>query len=226
MTPVLSQAGVDVGLARGDCRPPAGAGLAQLVSTLARVTLPPASQAPGPSTRARRAHPAEGDWQLPGRRPVEVAQRSLFSEYQRFCLRADLAVLAVDGDTVITNEHLRLILDPADREALVRHAIGVVRALIPEESGVLELPSGCTVALSSAPVLAGQRPVAIRETGDDSRSVHAHQPFVHIQGHDLGPTAASPPRRCARTRTAPSRVAAVWTRVDLLPRRDHSTEQA
>ncbi len=80
-----------------------------------------------------------------------VHQMSLLEEYLRVCGRQPGIVFAVDGDTVIMNEHVRSALDPVDQAALVAHA---GEALLDgrRHSIRVELPSGATARMYGRPV--------------------------------------------------------------------------
>jgi len=80
-----------------------------------------------------------------------VHQMNLLQEYLRVCGRLPGIVFAVDGDTVIMNEHVRSKLNPIDQAALVAHA-GESLMDGRRHSIQVELPSGAVARMYGRPV--------------------------------------------------------------------------
>ncbi|GIH20953.1 Fis family transcriptional regulator [Rugosimonospora africana] len=81
----------------------------------------------------------------------------LLQEYLRTCRRTAGIVFAINGDTVMMNEHARRVLDPADQSVLLARA---GESLAGNQSHTLrvELPTGLTARMYCRPVLAEGQP--------------------------------------------------------------------
>ncbi|KAA9160123.1 GAF domain-containing protein [Amycolatopsis acidicola] len=108
---------------------------------------------PGPLllTLARRTARQIEEAMLSGTGARELA---LFREYLTSCRRGSGAILAVNEDVVMVNNHARELYDVTDRAALISHAADVAGAAKPV-TVLADLPSGVVARLEYRPVYTG-----------------------------------------------------------------------
>ncbi len=76
---------------------------------------------------------------------------ALFAEYLRTCQQSNGPVLALNNDVVMSNDHLRQMLDGPELEALIGYAVDTMRADDREAIRTVELPSGRSAHLRYTP---------------------------------------------------------------------------
>ncbi|WP_228713643.1 sigma-54-dependent Fis family transcriptional regulator [Prauserella endophytica] len=108
---------------------------------------------PGPLllTLARRTAKQIEEAMLAGTGARELA---LFREYLVSCRRGSGAILAVNEDVVMVNNHARELYDAADRAALITHSADVAGSSTPV-TVLADLPSGVVARLEYRPVYSG-----------------------------------------------------------------------
>jgi transcriptional regulator of acetoin/glycerol metabolism len=82
---------------------------------------------------------------------------ALFQEYLKACQRSNGAVLALNNDVVMMNEHLRQIMDAQDQHALIGHSADTMLGST-EVMRTVELPSGLTANLRYTPAISESGP--------------------------------------------------------------------
>jgi transcriptional regulator of acetoin/glycerol metabolism len=76
---------------------------------------------------------------------------ALFQEYMKTCQHSPGPVLALNNDVVMSNDHLRQLLDAADQDALIGYAMDTMRADDRTTARTVELPSGRAAHLRCTP---------------------------------------------------------------------------
>ena len=82
---------------------------------------------------------------------------ALFQEYLKACQRSSGAVLALNNDVVMMNEHLRQIMDAQDQHALIGYSADTMLSS-GEVMRTVELPSGLTANLRYTPAISESGP--------------------------------------------------------------------
>ena len=82
---------------------------------------------------------------------------ALFQEYLKACQRSSGAVLALNNDVVMMNEHLRQIMDAQDQHALIGYSADTMLSSS-EVMRTVELPSGRTANLRYTPAISESGP--------------------------------------------------------------------
>ncbi len=82
---------------------------------------------------------------------------ALFQEYLKACQRSNGAVLALNNDVVMMNEHLRQIMDAQDQHALIGYSADTMLSS-GEVMRTVELPSGLTANLRYTPAISESGP--------------------------------------------------------------------
>jgi transcriptional regulator of acetoin/glycerol metabolism len=118
-----------------------------------------------------------------------IREIALFSEYLKVCQQSNGPVLALNNDVVMSNNHLRHLLDPAEHEALIGYAIDTMQSAEREAMRTVELPTGRSAHLRYTPAHCDGGP--------------AGGVFRIRIGHGAEPQAAGMSAR-ARTQAAPS----------------------
>ncbi|WP_235022835.1 sigma-54-dependent Fis family transcriptional regulator [Amycolatopsis alkalitolerans] len=85
---------------------------------------------------------------------VGARELALFREYLASCQRGSGAILAVNEDVVMVNNHAQELYDVADRAALLTHSADVAGATKPV-TVLADLPSGVVARLEYRPVYSG-----------------------------------------------------------------------
>jgi transcriptional regulator of acetoin/glycerol metabolism len=80
-----------------------------------------------------------------------MRELALFSEYMKVCQQSNGPVLALNNDVVMTNSHLRQLLDAPEHEALVGYAIDTMHSAEREAMRTIQLPSGRSAHLRYTP---------------------------------------------------------------------------
>jgi signal transduction histidine kinase len=104
------------------------------------------------------------------------SETALLMAYQEQTRRFPLGVLAIGGEVVLMNPHLRLTLDAADQLALLEHASTLLPSTV--ATTVLALPSGNTVKVAVV-----ERPAT--RGGTTNAVFHIHL-AAHAIAHPLG----------------------------------------
>ena len=82
---------------------------------------------------------------------------ALFQEYLKACQRSNGAVLALNNDVVMMNEHLRQIMDAQDQHALIGYSADTMLSS-GEVMRTVELPSGLSANLRYTPAISESGP--------------------------------------------------------------------
>ncbi|HVW39957.1 MAG TPA: helix-turn-helix domain-containing protein [Amycolatopsis sp.] len=161
---------------------------------------------PGPLllTLARRTAKQIGEAMLVGTGTRELA---LWREYLASCRRGSGAVLAVNDDVVMVNNHARELYDATDRAALITHAADVAGSSKPV-TVLADLPSGMVARLEYRPVYSGSALAGglfrVKNQAASRRSTgHADVPLPGVVG-------SSPAWRQACTAAAASFAGGDW----------------
>jgi sigma-54 dependent transcriptional regulator, acetoin dehydrogenase operon transcriptional activator AcoR len=77
---------------------------------------------------------------------------ALFQEYLKACQQSGGPVLAINNDVVMMNEHVRVIFDAPEQQALLAYAADMLRSDDRTVTRTVELPSARTANVKCAPV--------------------------------------------------------------------------
>ncbi|SBW26892.1 Fis family transcriptional regulator [Candidatus Protofrankia californiensis] len=77
---------------------------------------------------------------------------ALFEDYLAACRQAPGPVLALNGDVVMTNEHLRAVLDSAEQQALANYAADTLSSMHRPAQRTVDLPGGRIAHLKCTPI--------------------------------------------------------------------------
>jgi transcriptional regulator of acetoin/glycerol metabolism len=76
-----------------------------------------------------------------------LRELALFQEYMKMSQQSGGAVLAINNDVVMMNEHLRMLLDPPEQQALIGYAVDTMESDDRNRVRTVDLPSGRTAHL-------------------------------------------------------------------------------
>ncbi|MCU1658411.1 MAG: modulated sigma54 specific transcriptional regulator, Fis family [Pseudonocardiales bacterium] len=80
-----------------------------------------------------------------------LRELALFEDYLTACRHSSGPVLAMNGDVVMTNEHLRTLLDTAEQNALASYAADTLSSAHRATQRTVDLPTGRVAHLKYAP---------------------------------------------------------------------------
>jgi transcriptional regulator of acetoin/glycerol metabolism len=83
---------------------------------------------------------------------TSLREFALFQEYLKACQQSGGPVLAINNDVVMMNEHVRLIFDAPEQQALLAYAAEMLRSDDRTVTRTVELPSARTANVKCAPV--------------------------------------------------------------------------
>ncbi|MDT4891543.1 MAG: sigma-54 dependent transcriptional regulator, acetoin dehydrogenase operon transcriptional [Pseudonocardiales bacterium] len=87
-----------------------------------------------------------------------LRELALFEEYLAACRQSPGPVLALNGDVVMTNEHLRSMLDTAEQQALASYAADTLSSSARPTHRTVDLPSGRVAHLKCTPTTSDAGP--------------------------------------------------------------------
>ncbi len=83
---------------------------------------------------------------------TSLREFALFQEYMKACQQSGGPVLAINNDVVMMNEHVRMIFDAAEQQALLAYAADMLRTDDRMMTRTVELPTGRAAHLKFAAV--------------------------------------------------------------------------